>query len=328
MVRSRQRAEVTALLDQFEEHVEKVVRRCQGEVWSWQGDGGLCAFEAGRARKNVKAAVGAALEILYGVSPFHLSPEPFPQAKEGIKVRIAVHVGMAEVRPNRGRIHSPDINFVAHLEPEATPNSVIVSDETMRECPQQTKELFHKLDQKFEQKDVWICELYGQRRVMTWEKVLNGIGVLFRKIQQEGFDPDLVIGCGRSAGIVAATLAGNLGQEAFVVLARRQDREGVRRIRFDQVTILNQDQTILSRRSKLLVCFYQISTGQTADAFCSYLTDEAGFGKEQIRIASLFLEERGRQHLERQRFVCHYAFEGKIPWGDTPWKLNEKWAWI
>jgi len=328
MVRSGRRAYVTALLDQFEKYVDGVVRRRGGEVWSWQGDGGLCAFEAGPRRRNVETAVEAALDILRGVSAFDLSREPFVGAKEGIKVRIAAHVGAAEVRQNRGRIHSPDINFVAHLEREATPNSIIASQETLNECRKEIQALFHKLDEKFEHADVCICELYGQRRIATWDKILNGIGILFRRIQQEGFEPDLVIGCGRSAGIVGAILAGNLGQEAFVVLARKLEETAGRRIRFDHVTILNADRKILSRKWRLLTCFYQVSTGQTADAFCSYLTQEAGFSTEQIRLASLFMEQRGRRHLERQGFQCFSAFEGKIPFGDTPWKLNDKWEWL
>ena len=121
------RTDVVALLDRLEKFVEAVTRRHGGEVWSWAGDGGLCAFPAGQRLTKVRVAVAAALDLLRGVSPFDLSPEPFPQAKERIKLRIAAHLGAAELRRNRGRVHSPDINFVAHLERKATPNSIIAS---------------------------------------------------------------------------------------------------------------------------------------------------------------------------------------------------------
>ena len=116
------------------------------------------------------------------------------------------------MRKERGRIHSPDINFVAHLEREATSNSVIASQETLKECDQEIQRIFRKMDEKFESVDVSICELYGQLRIATWDTILSGIGILFRKID---FKPDLVIGCGRSAGIVGAVLAGNMGIETY-----------------------------------------------------------------------------------------------------------------
>jgi len=327
MVLAGRRVEVSKLLNSFEKFVEGVVKSQGGDIWNWQGDGGLCAFDAGRQLGNVENAMRAALIILQRVSPFHLSKEPFPEAKQQIRVRIAVHLGTADLHRNRGRIHSPDINFVAHLERKATPNSIIASEITLKECRKKIQEQF--LDAGiFERKAVRICELYGVRRINTWEKILRGLGILFRGVQKEKFRPDLVIGCGRSAGIIGAVLAGNLEREAFVVLGRRREDKERRRIRFNYAAVLNEDKKVLPRRSKLLVCFYQISSGETADTFCSYLTDEAGFSKGNILIASLSLSDQGRRRLAQQGFRYVAAYEEAIAWGDTPWKLNDRWHWI
>lgn len=118
--------------------VKRTVADRRGELWGWEGDGGLCAFPAGSRGERATQALDAALKILRGVSPFDLSREPFPGAKTQLRVRIAAHLGTANVRKHLGKVHSADINFVAHLEKRATANSIIISDATLRECRDRT----------------------------------------------------------------------------------------------------------------------------------------------------------------------------------------------
>jgi class 3 adenylate cyclase/hypoxanthine phosphoribosyltransferase len=319
---------VWPLLDKFLDLVIESSKKYGGKVWNWQGDGGLCAFPAGEQLEKVQNAIEAALDILYSVSPYCVSSqvEPFLEAKQKLKIRIALHYGDANVQKDLGRVHSPDINLVAHLERLASPNSIIVTEKTLKCCNDEIKRLFQPANpDKFENEPIWICELFGARKLKTWDTILSGIAILLRKIEDKGFRPDLIIGCTRSGGIVGAMLAGNLGQENFVVLNRKdKGTRGIREIVFDNVVILNNEH-VLPRDSKILMCFYQINTGETMRTFKSYL-DSSGFN--DILIATLFLYERGRQDLQRCGHRYVHAFELVPDWGNTPWKLNEAWKWV
>ncbi len=320
--------EVWPVLDKFLDFVRATIERHGGTVWSWQGDGGLCAFPAGRRLERVSAALEAALEILRAISPFCVSDgrEPFPEAKTRFKIRISAHLGDADVQKDLGRVHSPDVNLVAHLERVATPNSIVATEKALRCCPKQIQRLFlPTIPDRFEGEAIKTCELYGPKRLHTWDRVLRGTGVLIQAIQENGFRPDLVIGCTRSGGIIGAMLAGHLGQESFIVLNRRDKGTKTRRkIVFDDVAILN-DEAVLPRSSRILMCFYQIQSGQTEQAFHSYLKAQ---GFNNLLIATLFLDARGKQELERAGVQHVWAYDSVPDWGDTPWKLNDAWTWV
>lgn len=319
---------VWPILDEFLDFVRKTTGKYGGTVWSWQGDGGLCAFPAGRKLQKVNGGVEAALEILRAISPFWVSddPEPFPEAKTKFKIRIAAHLGDADIQKDLGRVHSPDINLVAHLERVAAPNSIVATKKVLMCCSKEIQRLFTAATpDKFEGEPIKTCELYGPKRLQTWDKVLRGIGILVRAIHDKNFTPDLVIGCTRSGGIVGAVLAGHLGQESFVVLSRRDKGSKTRRkIVFDDVAILN-DASVLPRDSRMLMCFYQIQSGETERAFYSYLNEQ---GFKNILIAALFLDARGKEELKKAGLQHVSAYDSVPDWGDTPWKLNDAWKWV
>lgn len=322
--------DVWPMLDRFLDFVQRTTKKYGGKVWSWQGDGGLCAFPAGRRFENANKGVEAALEILRAISPFWISddePEPFPEAKTKFKIRIAAHLGDADIQKDIGRVHSSDINLVAHLERVAAPNSIVVTEKVLNCCNKKIQRLFTvATPDKFEGESIKTCELYGPKHLQTWDKVLRGIGILVRAIQDEKFKPDLVIGCTRSGGIVGAVLAGHLGQERFVVLNRRdKGSKGRREIVFDDVVILNNNANVLPRDSHILLCFYQIQTGETERAFYSYVSGE---GFKNIFIAVLFLDSRGKEELMKAGLKYVSAYDSVPNWGDTPWKLNDAWKLV
>jgi hypothetical protein len=276
----------------------------------------------------VNEGVKAALEILRAISPFWVSddPEPFPEAKTRFKIRIAAHLGDADIHKDLGRVHSPDINLVSHLERVAAPNSIVATERVLNCCGKELQRLFTPATpDKFEDESIKTCELYGPKRLQTWDKALRGIGILVRAIHDEKFKPDLVIGCTRSGGIVGAILAGHLGQERFVVLNRRdKGSKGRRKVVFDDVAILN-GASVLPRHFCILMCFYQIQSGETERAFYSYVSGE---GFKNILIAVLFLDPRGKEELMKAGLKYVSAYDSVPDWGDTPWKLNDAWKWV
>jgi hypothetical protein len=110
-------------------------RRCMRvALWTWRGDGGLLAIHD----DDESIARDVALEAARGLLTLDL-----PQLREEvgqtelrgeIHIRIAVHKGTIRYSgaDRTGLIHSPDINFVVHLE-EATPRDCLaVSDDVYR----------------------------------------------------------------------------------------------------------------------------------------------------------------------------------------------------
>ena len=324
--------QVWEILDDFHAYVESVVTSHGGRIWGWQGDGGLCVLKTGAKCERVDNAVQAALKILRGVSPFDLQLEPFNGAKTRIKIRIAVHLGTARPQADTGNVHSPDINLVAHLEREALPNSIVITNAALTNCDERTRSLFKPLAKvravEFYGQRLWVCDFYGPRKTETWEKVLAGTGILFRKITTQNFKPDIVVGCGRSAGIVGAILAGNFNQPNFVVLSRRKKRDGLREIEFNPIAILNPDRSKLERSSAILLAFYEINSCKTLQAYLAYLRNDAGFKLQTFLVATLYLNPSACADIERSKLRNVWAYKDQPEWDETPWKLSPDWKYL
>jgi class 3 adenylate cyclase len=131
------------LMNAFHEWIERGVSKEKGEVWSWAGDGALCAFGPGLPDRTAKAVacVGAAREILHSLPRFNERREETRQAP--VRLRVACHLGYAMDLAQRGKVFSEAINFVVHLEHEATlENSISISAEVYRELPQRARNKF------------------------------------------------------------------------------------------------------------------------------------------------------------------------------------------
>ena len=110
LVKENTRAVVEETLDYFKEYVEERVQSHKGKIWSWQGDGGLCAFYE---NDKILDSVISGIKLLENLSSFNLFKNT---TNNEIKIRIAIHRGNAKYRVDTGNVHSNAINFVAHLE--------------------------------------------------------------------------------------------------------------------------------------------------------------------------------------------------------------------
>jgi len=97
--------------------IQKVLKRHQGKIWTWAGDGGLAAFYL---EDKIQAAVQCSLEIFLNLIQFNLSTAK-NRLGEPIVLRIAAHDGLTHYKENKGTILSEAINYVAHLEKKGTP---------------------------------------------------------------------------------------------------------------------------------------------------------------------------------------------------------------
>jgi class 3 adenylate cyclase len=124
-------------LDAFERMVEDQALKNQGYILSWQGDGGLIVFIVGDKVMNCSET---ALSLLYSLRKFN---DNHNKTESELRLRMACHLGTAKYKSSHGRIHSPAINFVCHLEAKGTPvNAISVSEIFYKEIPTKVQARF------------------------------------------------------------------------------------------------------------------------------------------------------------------------------------------
>lgn len=168
-------ADTSPVFNAFEKYVERRVRKRKGMIWVWLGDGGLCAFWGEDVSKKAQNAYDAASAILRGLSRFNREHE-LP-GDEKVRVRIALHVGNAEYRglEELGRVHSSAINFVSHLEKQATaPNSISMSDALFSELEESPRERIYEIEDLFEnQKIHTTCRKWTEEMKISRDECLS-----------------------------------------------------------------------------------------------------------------------------------------------------------
>lgn len=153
-----QQRETDATWDAFEVYVLGHIMSRKGEIWGWQGDGGLCAFPGENREED---AVVCAQSIISGLDSFNDSENQIEG--ENIKVRVSVHPGYAKLKLNKGQIHSRDINFVAHVESARTClNSVTVSNDAFVELPKNLQKGFNRVNEEYEGKVIYTNANLGE----------------------------------------------------------------------------------------------------------------------------------------------------------------------
>jgi class 3 adenylate cyclase len=118
--------------------------RCmRTDLWSWLGDGGLCAIHDDNESVARDVALETALSLL-SLDLRHLQEE-FPQIglRGDLHIRVAIHKGTIRFlgESRTGYIHSPDISFGAHLE-QATPRDSLAISEDVYQVAGRYADLF------------------------------------------------------------------------------------------------------------------------------------------------------------------------------------------
>ncbi len=141
-----EKADIENNYKKFMEHIKLYLERFKGKIWSWAGDGGLCAFYLdNKAQDAVKCAFG----ILCGMPLFNIHDNTLG---EPLNIRIAIDRGNAAYKHDKGNIYSETINWVAHLEKKGTDtNSISISLEVYEALDEYAKSFFFN-DGQFENK--------------------------------------------------------------------------------------------------------------------------------------------------------------------------------
>jgi class 3 adenylate cyclase len=141
IVLSNPRDRAAHAFDLLRERVVTRVQKLSAELdcariglWSWRGDGGLIAIHDDDESTTRDVALRAALDILL-VDLREVREQLSSTELNGeLRLRIAVHKGTIPYSPNgdNGSIHSPEVNFVAHLEEVTPPDCVTISEDVHR----------------------------------------------------------------------------------------------------------------------------------------------------------------------------------------------------
>jgi class 3 adenylate cyclase len=109
--------------------VAAAFRCARSELWTWRGDGGILAIHDDNESTTRDVALTTARAILTQDLP-ELRTEVRQLALTGsLHLRIAVHKGTITYprSAHTGDIHSPDLNFAAHLESTTPPDTIAIS---------------------------------------------------------------------------------------------------------------------------------------------------------------------------------------------------------
>lgn len=91
-----------------------------GRIWSWAGDGGICAFTF---RGHADRAALCALDLQSNMPVFNMRlSNPI---EEAIAVRVGLDTGKIKFFNDTGQIVSDTINYAAHLEKKAAPPGTV-----------------------------------------------------------------------------------------------------------------------------------------------------------------------------------------------------------
>ncbi len=177
LFKTYQFGELKILLDKFYDFVYEIIKGFEGDQISWAGDGGLFAFWGENACDR---AVLAGIKLQLDIIVFNLSNK-INILKDSIKLRIAGHYGAVAFEFPTEKIHSSHINFVAHLEKNATtPETFSVSRclwDELSECLQDVLEF----DKKYQNSYIYTYRLPTSKTHIS----VGELGKILGKIQNQ-----------------------------------------------------------------------------------------------------------------------------------------------
>jgi class 3 adenylate cyclase len=126
------------------------------EFWSWRGDGGLIVIHDDDESTARNVALQAALGVLLTDLGYVRGELKSTELNGDLRLRIAVHKGTITYSStgDSGAVHSPDINFVAHLEEVTPPDCMTISEEVYNAAGPHA-ETFTKVG-NYERRDVYM----------------------------------------------------------------------------------------------------------------------------------------------------------------------------
>jgi class 3 adenylate cyclase len=307
---------VAEVLDGFESLIDKLSADRRARIWSWAGDGGLIAFQAGSTTAKVGDAVAVAFELLASLPEFNVR-HPLPEGK--VDVRTAVHTGPAVYRVNTGRIHSSPINLVSHLEHQRThANSISITHDVYRELPVKERERFVSAG-AFEGTAIYTSDLDRRGRFPKkgdeWTSFVANVAVLAEKLEPYK-EHAIFVGFYRTSAVLAGMLAPNLGIKPVVNLGR-DDRDGP----VNRYASLSAD--LASQGHRVIVPVLALESAEELAVNLDYLTSR---GSSLVVIAALYASSNAVKRLEKRGITVLCAETREMSdrvYDELPWVLED-----
>ena len=126
LVRRHGMRKIRKLYFKFRQFMNEKLQKYNGRVWNWNGDGGIVAFTF---KNHEVRAVQFAFELQRTIPLFNSFCEHGVDAD--LELRIALDAGRVRFAGDTGSIVSEVINFVSHLEKQATPAGHIAVSEAV-----------------------------------------------------------------------------------------------------------------------------------------------------------------------------------------------------
>lgn len=146
----------------------------------------------------------------------------------------------------------------------------------------------------------------------SWEDVNNGVLRLVDLVRKSNFNPDIIVGVGRSGAIIAGLLAGNLGVLPVGVI----DRE-YQRMRGGGRKVVIRRGVDVKNKKVLLVCGMLI-TGQTLKAAYDIIDKRGG----EIKTLTMF-KRTGPLIMTPDYYSYEIESIARFPWRlSADWKLG------
>lgn len=315
------------IFDKFGEYIEQHIKNFDGRLWSWSGDGGLVTFFQG---KNITLKTRIAVEVAFCILsslPMFNDKHKFPSIKDILRIRIAVHPGIARYRSAVSRIHSEAINFVSHLEQNRThPNSISISGETYKEIKGIYDHRF-VLSGTFEGHEIYTTDKERRGRFTATFKsnlfleIRQGLESITGQIRLQ-INPKrtVIISANRSGAVLAGMLAPNLKVGPVIALNRPEFNQPVNH--FVKLTTALKD-----LQYEIIIVFFAICAQDTLRALTKYLASK---GIERYKIVAMYSHPAIARRLRKDRkhpFICAYEKDTVINdefWDKLPWIIQPK----
>ncbi|MEM7586120.1 MAG: hypothetical protein AAF560_22205 [Acidobacteriota bacterium] len=147
-------AGIDTLYRSFRELVSGTAANYGGEIFSWNGNGGLLIFWSNRSFDH---AIMTGLKVLHSLPVFNLDPAQNPLAVQ-VKTRTAAHDAVIIFKLPSSDISSEDLDFVVELRKNTDAGELSITRRLLERVDSRLKPHF-KFKERFEGEPVYACRL-------------------------------------------------------------------------------------------------------------------------------------------------------------------------
>jgi hypoxanthine phosphoribosyltransferase len=181
-----------------------------------------------------------------------------------------------------------------------------ISKDNRRKAGKDIKKWLQSLDDAIDEDE--------NKNEFTWPDVEKGVDKIIAEMEKDGYEPDLVIGIGRSGGIVGGLIAGYLKAKPFRVFNwnyKNINKDGKK----ERIHILDKTIEIEKEQQKILLVKGATTAGQTPEKALVFFKEK--FPDKVFRYAVLVRQKSSTASID----YCAYEVLGIkiLPWHVDSW---------